>query len=140
MRKPITIAYVEDGADDVHALRAILNEWHVVNEVVDYPTGELLLRSLVAKVDEVPGIVLVDMAIAGGMDGFAIIRALRLNHASTLPLVPLVIVTGSDDKHSIELAKMAGADAYIVKPMSVPALMKAINQAAPFGLEIIRKS
>jgi CheY-like chemotaxis protein len=68
-----------------------------------------------------------------------LVRALRQDHASRLPAVPLVIVTGSDNADSIEMAKRAGADAYIVKPVAVPSLMRAINQAAPFGLEIVRK-
>lgn len=137
MRKPISIAYVEDSPEDIRALRGMFKEWHVVNPIEVFGTGDALLRSLRAGVVE-PGIVLVDMVLPGDLDGLDIIKALRKDHASALPDVPLVMVTGCDDEHSVQLAKLAGADAYIVKPVGVPALMRAINQAAPFVLEIVR--
>jgi len=140
-RPPITIAYVEDDPKDVEAMRSMLSEWHIINPVVAFPTGWELLASLKAAI-VTPGIVLVDMVMPS-MDGLEVIRALRKDHASALPDVPLVMVTGMDDKPSISLAKSAGADAYIVKPVGVPALMKAINtveglKVAPFVLEIVR--
>jgi CheY-like chemotaxis protein len=137
MRNPISIAYVEDSPHDVRALRGLLKDWHVVNPLEVFETGDALLRSLRAGVIS-PGIVLVDMALPGGFDGLDIIRLLRKDHASTLPNVPLVMVTGTDDENAIQLARMAGADAYIVKPVGIPSLMRAINQAAPFVLEIVR--
>lgn len=139
MREPITIVYLEDSQADVQELRALLAEWHVINPLVAFESGDLLLRSLRAGLVS-PGIVLVDMALSGGLDGLDVIRALRKDHAASLPEVPLVMVTGSDTAASVQLAKQAGADAYIVKPVGVPALMKAINQAAPFVLEIVRSA
>ena len=139
MRKPIPIAYVEDSPEDIRALRGMLKEWHVVNPLEVFSTGDELLRYLRAGVIE-PGIVLVDNALPGGMDGLDIIKALRKDHRAQLPDVPLVMVTGSDDQTAVQLARLAGADAYIVKPVGVPALMRAINQAAPFVLEIVRAS
>ncbi len=136
MREPIEIAYVEDTQADVLALQNLLQAWHVVNEVVNFPSGEYLLRALAAG--HRPGIILIDLVLGDGMDGMEVLRVLRAEH-STLPAVPLIIVTGADNEYTVEAAKRCGADAYIVKPLGVPALMEAINQAAPFGLEIVRR-
>ena len=137
-RQPITICYVEDEAADVLAMESMLNEWHIINPLRVFPSGELLLASIKSG-DVEPGIVLVDMCLPFGMDGLSIIRALR-QPPEVVPTIPLVMVTGSDDASAVEMARMSGADAYIVKPVGVPGLMKAINQAAPFMLEIVRSS
>ena len=101
MRNPIdartiTLAYVEDSSADVLKLQSLLKEWHILNPLVAFETGDLLLRSLRAK-EVRPGVVLVDMALSGGLDGLDVIRALRKDHASSIPNVSLVMVMGSDD-------------------------------------------
>ena len=61
-----------------------------------------------------PDLVLLDLDMPGGMDGFATVRAIRaLSHLLTLPVLMLC---GSDDPEHVSQSSAAGADGYVVKP------------------------
>jgi len=70
-----------------------------------------------------PDVVLLDIFMAG-MDGFAVLEALRADPATAETLV--VMVSGSADEDLIARAMTGGADDFLVKPCPVPLLQRRV--------------
>lgn len=70
-----------------------------------------------------PDAILVDLAMPG-MDGIAVIEALR-NHPATAQ-VPIIVTTALGTTDYRIRAQAAGCDAYLVKPFRVESLLDAV--------------
>lgn len=70
-----------------------------------------------------PDVILLDIYMAG-MDGFAVLEALRADPATAGALV--VMVSGSADDDLIARAMAGGADDFLVKPCPVPLLQRRV--------------
>lgn len=73
-----------------------------------------------------PDVVLLDLMLPGGYDGFEVCRRLRANPSTHA--VPVVIISALDDDESRARAREAGATAYYTKPFSPIALLKEIER------------
>ena len=73
-----------------------------------------------------PDVVLLDLMLPGGYDGFEVCRRLRANPSTHA--VPVVIISALDDDESRARAREAGAPAYYTKPFSPIALLKEIER------------
>ncbi len=78
-------------------------------------------------------IALIDILMPPGIDGIAVLRAIREAHLPRhLPVVLLTALPGQDER---ERGMQAGADAYCVKPMRiaemVPLLHSLLGDAPP---------
>lgn len=67
------------------------------------------------------GIVL-DVLLQGSAEGFELCR--RIRQDPDLAGINIVLVTGCDDERDRERGRLAGADAYFVKPVSPVALLR----------------
>ncbi len=78
-----------------------------------------------------PDLVLLDIALPGGMDGWDILAELRLLEDTAN--VPVVIITahGQADWETIALER--GADAFIEKPFRIDVLVEAITKVLANG-------
>ncbi len=85
-------------------------------------------------------VVLLDVALGAGPDGFEVCRALRQRGN----LVPIIMLTARDSEADAVLGLEAGADDYVTKPFGVTELRSRIRavlrRAAPgsFGIEVLR--
>ena len=79
-------------------------------DVVHVRRGE---DALEAAVRMKPDVILVDIRLAGEMDGYAVIDELK-NHPLLAP-VPVIIVTNYGLLHDIKRGKASGAKEYLVK-------------------------
>ena len=76
-----------------------------------------------------PDVVLLDVSMPGGLDGFEVCRRLRAE-----PEPPrVVMLTGHDDAAYRRRAREAGAEAYLVKPFSAADLYAAVEREAARG-------
>jgi CheY-like chemotaxis protein len=73
---------------------------------------------------ERPDLVLLDISIPGP-DGLAVAR--RLKSGDDTRHVPIMIVTSHDDRASLEEARAAGADDYVIKPFDTPTLVERME-------------
>jgi DNA-binding response OmpR family regulator len=73
-----------------------------------------------------PDVVLLDLMLPGGYDGFEVCRRLRADPSTHG--VPVVIISALDDEESRARAREAGATAYYTKPFSPIALLKEIER------------
>ncbi|MET0283817.1 MAG: response regulator [Polyangiales bacterium] len=110
--------------DDSRAMRAMLrhvleHEGFQVSEAAD---GSQALLQL-AK-GEVPILALIDWNMPG-LDGIALIRALR--SSSRFARMTIVMVTSEADPTHVEQALEAGADEYIMKPLSAEVLREKLT-------------
>ena len=87
------------------------------NEAVAYLTGHGKYSDRTAF--PFPSSVITDLKMPDG-DGFAILEFLKSN--PTLSVVPVVLLSNSDDPDDVRQAYLLGANAYFVKPASYLAL------------------
>ncbi len=112
-------------ADD-HALmrdgvRLVLNDADGISVVGEAKTGTDVVP-LVTRTN--PDVVLLDLRMPG-MDGFAVLDALRKHH----PHVKVVVFSALEGRDEIEAALARGAAGYVVKTVNPADLASAIRQA-----------
>ncbi len=93
--------------------------------------------SLVEKLR--PGIVLLDVTMPG-MDGFEVLKRLRLTEESPRPFV--LMLTGLGELSDLEKGLSAGADDYLTKPFQLRELIARIQAAVrvqTLQMELLRK-
>ena len=121
-----TVVVVEDEADIGQLLSLYFrNEGWLVHVATDGAGGLEAIRS------RKPDIVVLDIGLPGGMDGFDVCRELR-RHSQ----VPVLFLTARDDEIDRILGLEMGGDDYVVKPFSpreIVARVKAILRRGRSG-------
>jgi signal transduction histidine kinase len=119
------VVVIEDNVDAAESLQLLLEIWgHQVEMVHDGPAGLDAVRRFE------PDIVLCDIGLPGGMDGYEVARRLR-SAGSTARLVAL---TGYGQQEDQQRALDAGFDLHLTKPVEPAALQKLL--AAPEALPV----
>ncbi|MBL6651141.1 MAG: response regulator [Reyranella sp.] len=119
MRNPARILVVDDVADNVEILRMRLQS--LGYEVVVAMDGEQAL----AKVrEELPDLVLLDIMMPK-IDGLEVVR--RLKADTTLPFIPVILVTAKATPKDVVAGLDAGGDDYLTKPIDHGALVARVR-------------
>ena len=115
------VLVVEDS-DDLRNLlsRILMREGYEVVAVDDGPTGISWAR------DDIDVVVL-DLGLPG-MNGLEVCRQLRVD-PSTSDL-PIILLTGRSDRRDMRDGLLAGADAFLIKPVEIDALVDAVSWLA----------
>jgi DNA-binding response OmpR family regulator len=116
---PGTIVVVEDDANIADLLELYLRQAGF--RVLQRTTGE---GALDAVRDHQPRLVVLDIGLEGGIDGFEVCRRLRATSD-----LPVLMLTARDDEIDRVLGLELGADDYVTKPFSpreIVARVKAI--------------
>jgi CheY-like chemotaxis protein len=122
----LRVLLIEDNPDAAESLRMLLSlAGHQVETASDGPTGVRRVR------EWRPQVVLCDIGLPKGMDGYAVARALRAEPA-VAPL-RLVALTGYGREDDVRIAREAGFDQHLVKPAEPAALWAALGGAVPSG-------
>ena len=112
------ILVVDDNADMRNYVVDLLREhWHV--DVA--ANGEAALELLKTTV---PDLILSDVMMPG-MDGFALLRALRASPATRS--IPLILLSARAGEESVVEGLETGADDYLVKPFSARELLTRVR-------------
>jgi CheY-like chemotaxis protein len=129
-----TILIVEDEVDDIEligyafAKAGVENPRHIVENGDDAAayiegSGKYADRARYP----LQGLVLLDLKLPR-RSGFEVLGVIRANEAAKR--VPVVVLTSSDNKSDIDRAYAAGANSYLVKPVtrdSLVAMVKALD-------------
>lgn len=110
------ILLAEDEAFTALTLQELLTEYGHQVEIV--ATGAKVLASVDA---DKPDLILMDIGLAGPMNGIEAARQVRAIHP-----IPIVFITGYADQQYMKEALLL-SQAYIKKPMSIEILVQAIN-------------
>lgn len=79
----------------------------------------------IKKAEELnPDIIVMDISLKGDMDGIETMEAIRENSD-----VPVIYLSGSGDRYSLERAKKTGFTDYLTKPVTGGDLEKPLNLA-----------
>jgi signal transduction histidine kinase len=117
---PKSVLLVEDNKDLADGFAELLR-LHGVHVRVAYDGPSAIKNALEA----VPDIILCDLGLPGGMDGFAVARACRAE--GSLRNVRLVAASGYSSSEDHARATTAGFDSLMIKPLTEETLRKLIR-------------
>jgi signal transduction histidine kinase len=119
-QRPLKILLIEDNQDAASLMRRLLTDLgHRVEVAFEGQSG------LNLAADFLPEVVVSDLKLPGDLTGYEIARGLR--RAPETSKIRLIALSGFGDDQSRQLAKSAGFDEYLVKPVEVSALARALS-------------
>ena len=132
-----TILLVEDNPDDVTLTIRALKKNHLLNDVVVARDGAEALDLLFGKVETppmaLPELILLDINLPK-INGLEVLEKIRGNERTSL--LPVVVLTTSDeDRDRIESYRL-GANSYISKPVEFEEFSTAVRQLGIYWLAI----
>lgn len=132
------ILLVEDNKDDVELARLALLETGISNPVVVASDGVEALDYLFATgahegrdPSDMPRVVLLDVNLPR-VNGLQVLERLR-GHAAT-ELLPVVMLTSSDEQHDVVTSYRSGANSYVRKPMEFRQFVETVRQLGAYWL------
>lgn len=115
------ILLVEDNEGHRFLIREQLRAGGLANELVELPDGQAALDYLYrrgayrsAARARRPGLILLDINMPK-VDGFAVLEQVKRTPA--LQVIPIFMLTSTDDQREINRCYALGANSYIVKPI-----------------------
>ena len=128
------ILLVEDDPDhEVLAIRA-LKKANVANEVKVARDGEEALaymKGIVEGTERRPQLVLLDLKLPK-VEGLDVLRAIRASEKTAL--LPVVVLTSSDEERDIVASYRLGVNSYIRKPVDFAEFAEATKQLGVYWL------
>lgn len=118
---PIRVLIVDDQDIIRVGLSFVVEEFDDIELIGSAASGTEALRLCETHK---PDVILLDLLMPG-MDGVTTIQ----NICAAYPNIHIVVLTSSDDERLIQRALHAGALSYLVKNVTVPALIEAIRAA-----------
>ncbi len=132
------ILLVEDNPDDVELTLRSLATHNITNEVVLAPDGAEALEYLFATGIHagrdsriMPAVILLDLKLPK-VDGLEVLRRLRADERTKL--LPVVILTSSNEEKDMVNGYNLGANSYVRKPVEFTQFSEAIRQLGLYWL------
>lgn len=133
-----TILLVEDNPDDEELTLRALKKNHITNEVVvahdgaeavDYLFGTGAFKG--RDTSKIPQVVLLDLKLPK-IDGLEVLRRLRADKRTKL--LPVVILTSSNEERDRLQGYDLGANSYVRKPVDFVQFTEAVRQLGLYWL------
>lgn len=122
MTRSRRLLLVEDSENDVELTRRAFEKSKVVNEIVVAKDGEEALDYLFATGSHagrdpkmMPAVVLLDIKLPK-VDGLEVLRRMRAD--SRTRIIPVVVLTSSDEETDIRTSYDLGANSFVRKPVN----------------------
>ena len=130
-----TILLVEDDSDhEILTIRA-LRKANIANEIRVARDGEEALDLLFGSGDQVlktsPQVVLLDLKLPK-IDGLEVLRRIRENERTQM--LPVVVLTSSDEESDVVRSYRLGVNSYIRKPVNFTEFAEATRQLGMYWL------
>lgn len=129
---------VEDNPDDVELTRLAFAEHQIADRLVVVRDGAEALDYLFAtgahagrSTDLAPGVVLLDLKLPK-VDGLEVLRRVRADPRTRL--LPVVILTSSDEQRDLISGYTLGANSYVHKPVDFAEFSEAVRQLGRYWL------
>jgi two-component system, response regulator len=124
------VLLVEDNPDDVALTLRALKSHNITNEVIVAGDGVEALDFL-ASAAELPAVVLLDLKLPR-VNGMEVLQRIRAEERTRL--LPVVILTSSDEERDVIDGYKLGANSYIRKPVDFVEFTKAAQQLGLYWL------
>lgn len=134
-----TLLYVEDNEDHAHILELTLRRLNLSINLEWAKTGEEALEYLESRsinknsMRELPDLILIDLKLTK-IDGFRLIKEIKTDE--NLKLIPVVVLTSSEDPSDINTAYRNYANSYIAKSIETSMYRKQIESVINYWMEI----
>ena len=125
------IVLVEDNPDDQALTLRALKKQNIANEIVVLADGVEALDYLLSPDNPLPHLILLDLKLPK-VDGLQVLRALR-GDART-QLLPVVVLTSSDEDRDVIEGYRLGANSYIRKPVDFNQFTEAVRHLGLYWL------
>jgi two-component system response regulator len=121
------ILLVEDNPDDVALTLRAFEKYHIANQIVVARDGEEAIEYLFSSNGKriLPQVVLLDLKVPK-YDGLEILRRIRADERTNL--LPVVILTSSEQDDDLMGSYRAGANSYVRKPVDFVEFTEAARQ------------
>ncbi|MEO5990337.1 MAG: response regulator [Ferruginibacter sp.] len=130
---------VEDNEGDIILTLEAFKEAKIINSIDVVTDGELALMYLAKEgkyIDvETPDIILLDINLPK-IDGLEVLKSIK--NDPKLSLIPVIILTTSDDDKDILKSYQAHANCYITKPVSYNSFIDVIKTLNDFWIKIVK--
>jgi two-component system response regulator len=130
------ILLVEDNPDDVALTLRALKTHNITNDVIVAQDGVKALAYLFgapgsAAVEELPAVVLLDLNLPR-VNGMEVLQRIRADERTRL--LPVVILTSSDEERDVMDGYSLGANSYVRKPVDFVEFTEAARQLGLYWL------
>jgi len=133
-----TILLVEDNPDDRTLTMRALRQQRIANEVVTVEDGVEAIEYLSGTgrfagrdTEELPSLVLLDLKLPR-VDGLEVLRFIR--GTARTRLLPVVVLTSSNEERDLVASYSVGANSYIRKPVDFEQFTEAVRQLGLYWL------
>jgi len=140
-RQSIMIMLVEDDEGHQLLIRENLRAGGIVNEIIHMSNGQEALDYLQRRgkyqdpaKSPRPGLILLDIKMPK-MDGFAVLA--KVKEDAQLRLIPVLMLTSTDDQLEVNKCYGLGANSYVVKPVKYDEFQERVKALGLF-LDIVR--
>ena len=129
------ILLVEDDPKDVELTLTALEEYHLVNEVVIARDGQEALDYLYCRgpfsnrSPDHPAVMLLDLKLPK-VDGLEVLQQIKSDEA--LKVMPVVVLTSSNEERDMIRSYQLGVNAYVVKPVDFHEFINAVKELGVF--------
>jgi CheY-like chemotaxis protein len=138
----IEILLVEDSPNDAELALRTLKKRHMANHIVHVQDGQEALDWLFGNgayagrdPNRHPKVVLLDLKLPK-VDGLEVLRAIRADARTAL--LPVVIMTSSNEERDVIQSYKLGANSYVVKPLDFDAFSSAVAELGHYWLLVNR--
>ncbi len=134
------ILLVEDNPDDVELTLIALRENNIANQVVVASDGVEAIELLFGdgeKEGVLPAVVLLDLKLPR-VDGLEVLR--RIRESERTRLVPVVVLTSSDEEQDIVESYKLGVNSYVRKPVDFNEFIQAVRTLGMYWLLLNRSA
>jgi len=132
------ILLVEDNADDEALTLRSLSKSNIANDVIVARDGAEALEYLLGSEEsgdgrprQLPELVLLDLKLPK-VDGLEVLRKIRSEDRTKL--LPVVVLTSSDEEPDLLASYRLGANSYIRKPVDFSSFADAVRQLQLYWL------
>lgn len=129
------ILIVEDDPNDVELTLTALADYNLANEVVVARDGQQALDYLYCRgeyetrTSDNPAVLLLDLKLPK-VGGLEILQQIKSDER--LKMIPVVVLTSSNEEKDMMRSYRLGVNAYVVKPVDFHAFVNAVKELGAF--------
>ena len=130
------ILLIEDNPDDVTFTQRAFRKNNFGNKIVVAGDGATAMKLLLPSAGTVPlrpSIVLLDINLPR-MSGLDVLRRLRSEEVTKL--IPIIMLTTSNDDRDVRASYESGANGFVRKPVAFDDFLRAVKSLGLFWLEV----